>query len=244
MHPAPKSRLAIRRGWSERQLEIYERVLRRFYLEFGLSADAIGRLFGLSGTTVARDLQARGIPTRKPGRPSRRVRLPRHRCSRCGRRLEKRRRLCEACHQNPASMLASRRRWNGQQLEAYLEELRRLRLEEHLNCLEIGDRLELGVRTVRAHLRALGIPLRGGRPRKRRHCKSGCGRETRTGRLYCDHCRPLRAPLPKPGPRPCEGCGRLFTPEASKLARGAGRFHDYDCWNRWRRGRPQREWKP
>ena len=48
----------------------------------------------------------------------------------------------------------------------------------------------------------------------------------------------------KPAPRPCEGCGRLFVPSADKLARGrGGRFHSYACWNAWRTGRPQREWR-
>ncbi len=102
---------------------------------------------------------------------------------------------------------------------------------------------------LRKHLRRAGVPIRppGARrlhPRELRQCP-------RCGRMFETVLAPGREPRPKnhcrkyppPTPRPCEQCGRLFAPDPEKLARGAGRFCTYTCWNAWRTGRAQAEWR-
>jgi transposase len=67
-----------------------------------------------------------------------------------------------------------------------------------------------------------------------------------TIRLHLDRAgierRPPRCSQP---PRECElaRCKTTFVPEADKVRRGAGRFCSYPCWNEWRTGKPQREWR-
>jgi hypothetical protein len=97
---------------------------------------------------------------------------------------------------------------------------------------------ELGLTSwaLRCRLRRRGIT----RPPRPEPTCARCGQPCTRRATLCRSCRRRHPPA---SPRPCEGCGLIFIPPAAKLARGAGRFHSYACWNNWRRGRPQEQWR-
>jgi hypothetical protein len=149
-------------------------------------------------------------------------------------------------HMHPLESFGHRQGWDAAQLDAYAETITALYRDE-LSTRTIADRVGLVSHTeIARQLRALGIALRprGKRTQPPPTCRR-CGLEAPPGRIYCSPacCAAGRCKHPQPEPRPCEHCGRLFTPEAHKLARGAGRFCKYKCWNAYRRGKPQREWR-
>jgi hypothetical protein len=150
-------------------------------------------------------------------------------------------------HPHPLAAFAARRGWTEDQVESYADELRRLYAEGY-GSPRIAARVGCGHRIVLKHLRALGVPIhhRGRRRLPRPPCLR-CGAEAASPRhRYCAACtRRLRKRYPRPEPRVCEldGCDVVFTPQAVKVAAGAGRFCSYDHWNEWRRGRPQAGWR-
>jgi len=106
---------------------------------------------------------------------------------------------------------------------------------------EIAELASVSSRTINRRLAAAAVPLRPrGRPRTRPRLRCTVCRKPTDGRTRTH--RACRTPLyPEPEPRPCEQCGTSFTPDPVKVARGAGRFHTYKCWNDWRAGRPLSE---
>lgn len=104
----------------------------------------------------------------------------------------------------------------------------------------LADELGISRRVLGYRLRVAGVPPRA---RPARAVCVACGRPTSSRGGKCRDCA-RRYPLP--APRVCElaGCEIVFVPQAGKAARGAGRFSSYRCWNQWRSGRPQREWRP
>jgi hypothetical protein len=107
----------------------------------------------------------------------------------------------------------------------------------------IGASLGVTGKAIKGRLQRAGVPRRPpGTPRLPRGDCEVCGEPlTRLRSRRHGRCR-RRYPLPTP--RVCEcGCGCSFTPQAVHVARGAGRFATYACWNRWRTGRPQAEWR-
>jgi len=102
------------------------------------------------------------------------------------------------------------------------------------SATRIGGLLGVSHKLVLRRLRAAGVEIRA-RKLPRPKCER-CGDECQTphSRFCSSACMRI---YPKPGPRPCEECGTIFTPTGYKVARGAGRFHSYECWNRYRAGR-------
>jgi hypothetical protein len=103
----------------------------------------------------------------------------------------------------------------------------------------LAEELAIKKRTLSKRLHAGGVPSRYPLPRP--VCPA-CGKRVSSRKTRL--CRDCSRRYPPPKPRVCEleGCGRIFVPQASKVARGAGRFCSYAHWNLWRTGRPQSEW--
>lgn len=103
------------------------------------------------------------------------------------------------------------------------------------SATRIGGLLGVSHKLVLRRLRAAGIEIRR-RPRLPRPNCERCGGECpRPDSRFCS--RACQRIYPQPQPRPCEECGTIFTPTGYKVACGAGRFHSYECWNRYRTGR-------
>ncbi len=141
---------------------------------------------------------------------------------------------------------AARNGLDDAQLAAYCDELRRIYAEHGSQAA--ATRFGYSTRTALRHLHALGAPIRprGGPTRLPPRLCAVCGEPVELrGRKRCRKHTPAHNSYPPPTPRVCalDGCEVVFTPQPVKLSRGAGRFHSYGCWNQWRRGKPQREWR-
>jgi len=103
------------------------------------------------------------------------------------------------------------------------ETLRALAHDYGLSLNALANRLRRAGIAPRPRLPAPQCPVCGGpaSSRKVRRCRA---------------CRTR----PAPAPRECalDGCHVVFTPDADKLARGAGRYHSLECAYADRRGKP------